>query len=110
MRVAVRATGWTPSLIRAAASGWARRPPWAGRLPELHDAPSAIAAAAPRIVDRRMELERWDRMEFSSTCAPYRASLMNQDGGSISSMDIIPPGNTSFVVISRSLCECHMYA
>ena len=35
---------------------------------------------------------------------------MNQLGGSISSIDIIPPGNTSFVVISRSLWECHMYA
>lgn len=31
-------------------------------------------------------------------------------GGSMSSIDIMPPGKTSFVVISRSLCECHMYA
>jgi len=41
---------------------------------------------------------------------PHFVSSMDADGGSMMSIIIKPPGNTLFVVISRSLCECHMYA
>src|SRR5271165_1256576 len=49
---------------------------------------------------------------FSSrqTACPYCDSSITNSRESTSSIINMPPGKTLFVVISRSLCECHMKA
>ncbi len=95
---------WPVAASRGGPEALSGRPPPS---PRSHAAPQSTITA-----DTRHTLPvRADLMAFSSSSGRLQSdSSMNQLGGSISSIDMMPPGKTSFVVISRSLCECHMYA